>query len=484
MRSRYLTLGSVQLIGALAIVQPHHAQAQPYMAAISGDGTPSSAAGANAGVAQIPDPAASEPQLLTPAQLFAYADAAAAQGDLDLAESAYRALSDHPDRKLRNEARFRLARLYADKMGRPRDAAVLLRHILDEEPDITAVRVELARIQAQLGNIQAARRELRAAGAGALPPRVERLIRFYASALSARQKEGGNLEIALAPTTNINRATDTDTLGTVIGDFTLAKDAQSKSGIGLSLRGQAWRKVALTGNAELLLRASASGNFYRDSRFEDIGIAFQAGPQWQLGGRPQPGMRGGRQGRLSLAPTLSHRWYGRSSYLLSYGLTGDWQRPLGTRSQLRMDAAALHEDNRQSRLRGGMRYTFGLGVDHALTPAMGGGLKFDAARMVARDPGYSNVTFGSGAYLFREIGRTTLAAAASWQHLEADERLFLFPEKRRDDRLSASLSGTFRALTFGTFAPLLRLRYERNFSTIELYDFRRFGADIGVVAAF
>ena len=74
-------------------------------------------------------------------------------------ETAYRALAGDPDIELRSEARFRLALMLADRMGRVRDAAVELRRILDERPDAARVRLELARMDAMLGRLGAAERE-------------------------------------------------------------------------------------------------------------------------------------------------------------------------------------------------------------------------------------------------------------------------------------------------------------------------------------
>src|SRR5690606_33909262 len=102
--------------------------------------------------------------------------------------------------------------------------------------------------------------------------------------------------------------------------------------------------------------------------------------------------------------------------------------------------------------------------DRAFSPSFGGGLALFGSRFAARDPGYATASGGLQGFLFREIGRTTAVLNFGYSHLEADKRLFIYPERRRDDRFSASLSGTFRALTVGTFAPLVRVRYERNFS--------------------
>lgn len=410
---------------------------------------------------------------MSAAELFGFADRALASGDLQTAEAAYRALMQDPDVELRSEARFRLARLLADRMDRKRDAAVLLRRILDDKPEAAPVRLELARILAELGDYQSARRELRAAQAGGLPEDVEQRVRFFANALSATKMIGGGLDVALAPTSNMNRATRSDTLGTVIGDFVLSEDAQAQSGVGLALKGQAYARLPVSKKVDFLLRGNAAGDLYRHSQFNDINTSVQIGPQWVWG-----------RDRLSMAATVSWRWFGMDPYSISYGLTGNWQHPLGDRTQLRIDGSALLEDVRPNDMQDGERYMLAVGVDHAFSARAGGGFQLHGSRDHSSDPGYSTASGGIGTYFYREMGRTTAVANVSYRHLEGDARLLLYPRRRMDDNLNLSLSGTFRSLTLGTFAPVARVRYERNWSSVEIYDFDRIGVEFGVVAAF
>lgn len=419
------------------------------------------------------DASSAAPVQMNAAQLFAYADAARDRSDYATAEAAYRALTNDPDLELRTEARFRLAEMYTNKMGKHRDAAVLLRRILDDKPDATAVRLELARVDALIGNFLDARRELRAAEASGLPPEVRQQVRFFSNALTALKRVGGGLEVSLAPSTNINRATSSDTLGTIIGDFTLSDDARAKSGVGLSTQGQAYARVPLGKKTDLLFRASGSADLYRQSEFDDVIASFQAGPQWISG-----------KDRLALSSAVTWRWYGLDPYTLDYGVTGDWQHPLGGRTQLKLDASALKEDNRRDDLEDGERYTLAAGVDHAFSARFGGGLQLSGTRQTARDPGYATASGAANVYLYRELGRTTAVLNLGYRHLEADARLFLYPERRQDDDINAQLSATFRALTVGTFAPIVRVGYERNWSTVGIYDFDRISAEVGITAAF
>lgn len=430
-----------------------------------------------AGLAQgIPAMAqeAAQQRVMSAAELFAFADAARDAGDFATAEAAYRALSENPDVEVRSEARFRLGLMLADRMGRPRDAAVEFRKILDEKPDAARVRLELARMDAALGNLGAAERELRAVQAsGQLPPEVEQAVRFYANALSANKPLGGSLELALAPDTNINRATRSDTLGTVIGDFTLSEDARAKSGLGVSVRGQAYVRAPLGKGARLLGRVSTSGDIYGNSDFNDIALAVQGGPE----------IRSGRD-RISLSGGPVWRWYGMKPYSLSWWLSANWQHPLGKRASLRLDGGASHVDNRRNDLQDGHAYSLSVGLDRAFSPRFGGGVLASLNRTDAADPGYSDVTAGTSLYLFREFGQATAVVSLGYSRLEADKRLVLYPKRRVDDRFTASAGLTLRRLRVGSFAPFVRLRFERNASSVGIYDFNRVAGEFGLSSAF
>lgn len=412
-------------------------------------------------------------QQLDSAQLFALADAARDRGDYPTAETAYRALMSDPNLDLRLEARFRLALMLADLEHRPREAAVELRHILDEKPGATRVRLELARLYTQMGDLRSARRELRAVQTSKLPPDVERMVRFYANALVARKRTGASIEVSFAPDTNINRATRSDTLGTVLGDFTLNNDARAQSGLGGMVRAQAYTRFGLTRHARMLLRVSGNGSFYGRSEFNDAALSVQAGPEIVSG-----------TDRLSIAAGPTLRWYGQSLYSLSCAASGDYLHPVGKRGQLLVSGAVSQVDNRRNDLQDGTALSLTFGVDRSFSTRFGGGISVTGARTLAHDPGYSDATAVISAYLYREAGRTSLVAGASYSHLEADERLFLYPERRRDDRFSASVSATLRALTFHTFSPFVRVTAERNRSTVGIYRYSRVAGQFGLTSAF
>ena len=178
--------------------------------------------------------------------MLSLADEMARHGKNDEAENIFEVLARDPDQDIRNEARYRRAKLLRARSNY-RGAALLLRRILDERPDATPVRLELAQMLDRMGDKDGAWQQVRAAQAAGLPPAVARLIDRYSDALRAQRPFGASFEIAVAPDSNINRATRSDSLGTVLGDFQIADDAKAKSGTGVSpMR----RRFAVSGSAK------------------------------------------------------------------------------------------------------------------------------------------------------------------------------------------------------------------------------------------
>ncbi|MBB3957711.1 surface lipoprotein assembly modifier [Novosphingobium sediminicola] len=429
-----------------------------------------------AAFAQQDDPPSAPPASasdLTAAQLFAFADAARDRDDFATARIAYRALATNPDMDLRNEARFRLAMMLANREHRLKEAAVELRRILDEKPQAGRVRLELARIQAELGNLGAAQRELRAAQAGGLLADIERMVRFYSAALHAGKPWGVSLEATLAPDSNVNRATRSDTLGTVLGNFTLDRNARERSGLGLALRGQSFLRMPLSSGIGMVARASGQASLYRDAGFNDVLAGVQLGPEMLFG-----------KDRLSLAGGPTWRWFGAEPYSLSWGGSATFLHPLGAQAQWRLEGGLARTTNFRNSFQTGTTSSLTSGYDRAFSARLGGGVQASISRTAARDTGYSDVAAGGSLFAFREIGAATLVLSGGYSRLEADARLLLYPRRRSDDRFTASASLTWRRLQWKGFSPLARLRWERNRSTVEIYDYRRISGDIGITSAF
>jgi hypothetical protein len=405
--------------------------------------------------------------------MFRLAEVAEGKSDLTLAFAIYAALEDNPDPDIRAEARFRHAkRLLSQK--RNVEAAVLLRRLVDEKPKAVPVRLALAQLLDRMGDKDAAWREIRAAQAIGLPPAVARLVDRYSEALRAARPQGASLEIAIAPDSNINRATRSDTLGTVLGDFEIDKDGKAKSGTGLSVHGQAYRRLALgAGDASLLVRVSGLADLYKRTEFNDIALDLAAGPELQWG-----------DARIHLEAGATQRFFGQKPFMRAARVGATVARPLGRRTLLRLSGSAALVDNQRNDLQDGKSYSAQLDLERAFSATTGAVLNLSGDRQQARDPGYATTGWRGGLSLWRDLGRVTLTAGGQLGRLSADERLQLFPDKRRDRFSSFSLGATFRQIQWRGFAPVARFTIERNKSSIAFYDYRRTRTEIGIARAF
>lgn len=404
-------------------------------------------------------------------ELFQIA-AAESSGNSTKAISIYLALEHDLDVDIRCEARFRHGKLL-ESQKRFADAAVLYRAILDERPNAQPIRLELAKLLASMGYESAARRELRQAQAIGLPPEVSQLVNQYAAALRSRKPWGGSFELALAPDSNINRATSATTLDTVIAPLNLSKDARQRSGLGLKGSGQGYLRVDLGKNITLVPRLSGQGAFYRASQFNDLSGSAQLGLEWRS-----------KADRITPSAGYTWRWYGNELYARTQSVSLDWLHPTGKRAQLNANIGVNRARYRRNASQDGMIYTGSVTYERALSTRSGGSIALSGNRQTAGDPGYATASGGLGLVYWHEFGKMTLFGTATTSRLVADKRLFLFPERRQEWYARGGIGAVIRRVRVAGFSPVVRVGYERNWSTVGIYDYRRVSTDIGVTRAF
>ncbi len=405
-------------------------------------------------------------------QLFDLANDCVVEGRFADALILYDALASNPDLEIRTEARFRKGQLLAN-LGRTREAATTYRRLLDEKPNAAGVRLELAALLEKLGDEPGARRELRQAQSANLPPDVAAQVAQFARSLRSPERIGASIDVSLAPDTNVNRATQSRTLDTVIAPLDLSADARAKSGTGLKLFGQGFAKIALADRLDFVLRASALSSLYRSSEFNDVSLSLLGGIEWRL-----------PRDRLTGALNVTRRWYGGQTYSDSRSVSIDWQHPLGTISQLNVTASVGRVRFPINNLQNGMLEESSIIVERALGARSGVAIGLSAVRQDAADPSYAYFALGPTAYGWREIGRTTVFLTTTSRRLIADARNFLFLDKRREWLVTYRAGATLRQISLAGLSPVFRVGLERNRSTIAIYDYRRTFAEVGLTRNF
>lgn len=404
--------------------------------------------------------------------VFALAETARQRGDMPAAEKMLGALLHNPSEMVRAEARYRLAKLLAAN-GNKVDAAVLLRRVVDAHPKAVPARLELAGLLQRMGDEKSALRELRALGTLDLPLNVARFVDRMAASLQASRPLSFQLELALAPDTNINRATRSATLGTLLGDFTFDKESRAKSGVGAAVRGFVHGRLPLSNDVNLAGHASLDANLYRHRQFDAVALDVAGGPEFRLG-----------PVRIATEAGFGQQWYGLKPYQRTLRLSSSAQFKVDAVSQLRLDGSARWSDNAFNDLEDGRGLSAAVRYERALSPQLTIGLGASVDRFRARDDAYSTRSWSVGVTAYRDIGRTTVELGADIGRLEADDRLEILPSARADRLTRIHASAVFRQLTVGGFSPTLRVVAERNRSTVEFHDYKRTRTEFGITRAF
>ena len=183
-------------------------------------------------------------------------------------------------------------------------------------------------------------------------------------------------------------------------------------------------------------------------------------------------------------PAATFRYYGNRLYARTVSAKLDWIHPLGRKSQLVSDASVNRVEYVRNPLQTGALYSLALTYERAFKATDGGSVGIVATRQTARDAGYSLASGGVSLLYWHDFGRITVFGSLLVQHLEADARLFLFPERRQEWLYQGIAGATFRQAQIAGFAPVVRVALERNASTVGLYDFRRIGVELGLTRAF
>ena len=408
---------------------------------------------------------------LDPSQMFALADELYSAGDKAGAAGILEALTQDKHPELRAEARFRLAAVRED-LGDLPGAAAALRALLAEQPEANRARLELARLLERMGDAAAARSELEQARAIGLPPEVEATVRRYASRLAPARKRGLTLELTAGPDSNINRATTSPFIDTIIAPFELDADARQQSGFGATGIAR-FHSADDIGPLTLLTRANGRADLYDKARFNDVQLSADSGPQVRVG-------------KLSMRPAaiVERRWYGGDLYATGWG--GDFAvlAPVSSRSQVELRVSRVKQDIRPNRGQDGWRTSFDVALTQVLGPRTTAQIAFRHGRLDARFKPESVRLWGASALLAHQGKAVTLFGEAGVSRTRGREPLFLFGERRRDTRLDLSAGAIFTKANLGGFRPVARLSHTSSSADIVLWDYKRTRLDVGLTRSF
>lgn len=428
----------------------------------------------------IPDVAAGSPEhcgaadciTMTPAEVLAAADHFVEQGNIQAARSMLSALLTNRALDIRAEANFRLGQI-EEREGNKSAAARRYRAVLDAQPDATRVRLDLARVLAEMGQIEAARDQVRRANTRGLPEAVARSVERFRLSLRSLSRKGASLQISIAPDSNVVSANNASSVLVGSVPVELRDEARAHSGLGLAVNAEAFWRPRLGDRENFIINLAGSAELYTYARANDIDLVLSAGPEF---------VRGPTRWRPMLR--AEQRWFGQRPFNHGWGANLNVQHSLGAKSQIQVDLTGMRRFYPGNRGLDGTAWLANVRFDRALSPRFVVRLGARAGLQGARLPAYANRNLGTDIIVSRDFGKQSAFARASLTKVWG-RAPFLFPPDRREDWIADMEVGlSTRKVLVAGLTPSARLRYTQSWSPIFFYAFNRVKVEFGLSREF
>ena len=350
------------------------------------------------------------------------------------------------------------------------------RRILVDRPDLVRVRLDLARAEFETGDDEGADYNFRLALAQpGIPDTVVDTIGHYLAAIQSRKHYTYNVNLSVAPDSNINAAAASNHV-TIFGlPFTLSQNSVQKSGVGVvtTLGGEVFTDLAPT----VRLRTGAieaSALYPGHSQFDNIVGRASVGPQWLFA-----------KGDVSVLGVVGKQWYGDDPYSENAGgrLEGDYN--ITRQLQLSSYLEGLSDSFHSAQYMNGYSFEQGNFLTYYFNPRtlvrFIGGVGYELAEFDPWEFWYWHA--GIGVQFEFPWGITA--------YVQPDVRISKYSGidpfflTRRTDRLyAAKISAYKRDWNFFGFSPVATLLYTNNVSNIPLDRFHRIQFQLGFTKQF
>ena len=354
-------------------------------------------------------------------------------------------------------------------------AIARFRAMLARDPELPRVRLDLALAYFQARQDGSAAYHFRQAlGDDSLPPAARARALAFLDAIRRRRSWSLNGGIALVPDDNINAATSARLVQLFGFPAQLSEDARQTSGVGVSAFVSGGYEARLSPDIRFRANAGLYTRTYEKNQFNDRTLTLRAGPRFifeDFDLRPEVTGRfrelGGKTYSRAAGLSLSSDWLIAPAWRLNAGVTAE-------------------RISYESFLGEGRNHGVQLGVSHA----------FGRATLLRADTSFRRETVSREAYSWREYSISFLAArelprgfvvsaGPSHRWRRYGGRLpALGPDPRFDRTLAGQIKASNRHIELFGFMPEISIRHERRSSNLDLYDYKRTVAEIGVVRSF
>lgn len=370
--------------------------------------------------------------------------------------------------------RLFLLGLIEARLGLPRQAARRFEAILSERPELTRVRLELARIYQLLGRDDKARFHFETSLADDLPSSVENAVEGFLSRIDARRQWSVSMSAAVLPESNPVKRTDSREVYIGGVPFRLNEDARASSGVGTLLTAGGSVSPVVTDNVRGVLAGSAAAKLYKHADWNDASLHGEVGV-----------VRLFDDGTVSAGLRLSRRWLGGERYSRE---TGPWLRGrvrVSAASRLELSLSAVKRDHYDRPGQDGWRVSARPVWSYSFNSQTTIEASLEIELVNARDKHHDSGLAGLGITFSRAFrGGLSVSPSVSALVRRHSGRDPLFRMKRRDRQLRFALKLLHRAFQYDGYAPFVGYSFEWNDSNIPVNRYGNHGAVVGFSKTF
>ncbi len=369
----------------------------------------------------------------------------------------------------------------AAETGDLKQAAREFRTVLRDRPDMVRARLELARVLMLQGKDAAADHHFRLAEEAAdLPPEIARTIRDQRGVIRDRKKWHLNVDIGLAPDSNVNNATDARTIDVSIGNGTipieLNEAARRRSGVGQVATVSGGVKLRLSDGVAILVDADGQFINQMGKAADDIAALLAVGPEWTT-----------KSGARFSAQALGvQRWYGGRSATTGGGVRLAYQQDLGAGARVGVQLDSRRIESGYGKAFGGWQHALYASYERVVNKAMVASVSAFVRRDDLVSKAYSSTEVGGNLGIGGELPWGLNAGVSGGiSRVMFDAPLaFLSPESRKDWRFNARAYLGARSVRVAGFSPSVTYTYNGIDSTVELYKIDRHRIQFGLARYF
>ncbi len=190
--------------------------------------------------------------------------------------------------------------------------------ILNRQPDLPRVRLELARAYFLNQEYEDAQLQFELVKGGNLPPTVLEKIDFYLTLIRRKKDWNFDFSMALVPDSNINQASGGKEECIVLGNILLCRPLEEEQkSIGFEMGGTFTHYLHFNRDLSLHNIIMVNALEYEQGTFDDYQIFIASGPRYTF-----------ENGEISIQPTFRKRWYAGKQYNEEYGVQLNTQTTL------------------------------------------------------------------------------------------------------------------------------------------------------------